>query len=448
MVAYTFHNTTCFDKESPAISFVGRHNSGKTTLIEQIVAKLVECGYDIGTIKHHGHKGFDIDIPGKDSYRHMQAGSSDTIIVAPDKMARITHLHQEPSCDQLVSTMPNHDLVIVEGFRKSGLETIEVMRKGNTADEECTELFYYGAQHALSPELDITQIRRELVQSERFQNEAPSVQETLLHQALLNAQQQLEKMPQASTVALATNIEQAHKAAELYDIPSFDINDYEGIVEFLIRHYVRPRLSVVIQAGGESKRMKQSKALVEFMGRPLLCHMIERLAPIADRLLITTNEAERLSFVHNLYPQMNIELLPDIYPMRGALPGIASALSGAKTPLVALVACDMVFVSAHLLAHEAALTHKLHVDAVVPVNKHGFEPFHAVYRRNECLRAVTAALKEGKHRAQELITRVNTYQLTPQEARAIEPYGGYFMNANTPEELAQLEERYRSLYDE
>lgn len=447
-MAHTSYNTPPFDKESPAISFVGRHNSGKTTLIEQLIAKLVARGYDIGTIKHHGHKGFDIDIPGKDSYRHMQAGSSDTIIIAPDKMARITHLRREPSCDQLVSTMPNHDLVIVEGFRKSGLETIEVMRKGNTADEECAELFLYGAQHALSPKLDIAQIRRELMHSTRFQNEPASAQETLLQQALLHAQQQLEKTPQASTVALASNIEHAHQAAELYGIPSFDINDYDAIVEFLIRHYVRPRLSVVIQAGGESKRMKQSKALVEFMGRPLICHMIERLAPVADKLLITTNEADRLSFVHNLYPQMNIILLPDIYPTRGALPGIASALSGTQTPLVALVACDMVFASAHLLAYEAALTHKRHVDAVVPVNKHGFEPFHAVYRRDVCLKAVTAALQEGKYRAQDLITRVDAYQLSPQEARAVEPYGGYFMNANTPEELAQLEARFRSLYEE
>lgn len=108
----------------------------------------------------------------------------------------------------------------------------------------------------------------------------------------------------------------------------------------------------------------------------------------------------------------------------------------------------MVFASAHLLAYEAALTHKRHVDAVVPVNKHGFEPFHAVYRRDVCLKAVTAALQDGKHRAQDLITRVDAYQLSPQEARAVEPYGGYFMNANTPEELAQLEARFRSLYEE
>ena len=55
---------------SPAVSVVGRHNSGKTTLVEAVIARLVADGLDIGSVKHHGHVGFDIDIPGKDSYRH------------------------------------------------------------------------------------------------------------------------------------------------------------------------------------------------------------------------------------------------------------------------------------------------------------------------------------------------------------------------------------------
>ncbi|MBD9215300.1 MAG: molybdopterin-guanine dinucleotide biosynthesis protein MobB, partial [Senegalimassilia anaerobia] len=55
---------------SPAVSIVGRHNSGKTTLIEKLIAELVGCGLDVGSVKHHSHVGFDIDIPGKDSWRH------------------------------------------------------------------------------------------------------------------------------------------------------------------------------------------------------------------------------------------------------------------------------------------------------------------------------------------------------------------------------------------
>ena len=63
-------------KPSPAVSFVGRQNSGKTTLLEKVIAELAAQGLSIGTLKHHGHSKFQIDIPGKDSYRHRAAGAS------------------------------------------------------------------------------------------------------------------------------------------------------------------------------------------------------------------------------------------------------------------------------------------------------------------------------------------------------------------------------------
>ena len=115
-------------KPSPAIAIVGRHNSGKTTLVESTIAELTRRGYDIGSVKHHGHKGFDIDYPGKDSYRHRAAGATETVIVAPDKMARVKTLEHDLECSEIVASMPNHDLVIVEGYRKSGLPCIEIMR--------------------------------------------------------------------------------------------------------------------------------------------------------------------------------------------------------------------------------------------------------------------------------------------------------------------------------
>ena len=59
---------------SPAVSFVRRHNSGKTTLIVKLIEELVARGHDVGSVKHHSHAGFTIDIPGKDSYRHRAAG--------------------------------------------------------------------------------------------------------------------------------------------------------------------------------------------------------------------------------------------------------------------------------------------------------------------------------------------------------------------------------------
>ena len=134
------------DIPSPAVAVVGRHNSGKTTLIERLIAELVGRGLDVGSIKHHSHRGFDIDIPGKDSYRHRAAGASETVIAAPGQVARIKTVEDEVECNELVCSMPNHDIIVVEGYRKSGLPTIEIMRSGNEADCRAARLFVKAAR--------------------------------------------------------------------------------------------------------------------------------------------------------------------------------------------------------------------------------------------------------------------------------------------------------------
>lgn len=146
---------------SPAVSIVGRHNSGKTTLIEKLIAELVDRGLDVGSVKHHSHVGFDIDIPGKDSWRHRHAGASETVIAAPGQMARIQTTDGEAECADIVASMPGHDVVIVEGYRKSGLPTIEIMRAGNKADARTAEVFAEGARKGWALGTDFTQFGRD-----------------------------------------------------------------------------------------------------------------------------------------------------------------------------------------------------------------------------------------------------------------------------------------------
>ena len=67
------------------LSIVGKSKSGKTTLVEKIIAELKRRNYRVATIKHHSHPGFEIDHPGKDSWRHAQAGSDHAVVAAPDK---------------------------------------------------------------------------------------------------------------------------------------------------------------------------------------------------------------------------------------------------------------------------------------------------------------------------------------------------------------------------
>lgn len=427
---------------SPAVAFVGRHNSGKTTLIERVIAELTARGFDVGSIKHHSHKGFDIDIPGKDSYRHRAAGATDTVIAAPGQVARISTVRGELECADILEGMPGHDIVVVEGYRKSGLPTIEIMRAGNEADAVVAQAFLEGAQAGASLGTDFIQAGRARLRAERERAaevgaSALSASDQDKHAADLRS-----KMPSGATIAVVTDIPAALEAARIYGIPAFGLDDIAPVCDFLVEHHVRRRITVAIQAGGESRRMGRSKATVPFAGRPLICRLVERLAPAADKMLITTNEAENLAFLHEQYPDLGIRLVPDICDHRGALPGIYSALRAAESEYVAIVACDMVCASSALVVREAALMAATMADVVVPVNKHGFEPFHALYRRSTCLPVVEAAVAAGEQRAQAIFDRVKVQPLPQSEVLKVEPMGGCFINVNTPEELRIMEKAF------
>lgn len=377
---------------SPAVAFVGRHNSGKTTLIVKVIAELTARGVNIGTVKHHGHVDFDIDIPGKDSYRHREAGSRDVVVVSPVRMARITELKREVECSDIVESMPDHDLVIVEGFRQSGLDVIEVMRDANERDAAAAD---------------------EFCASGTVRGGRP--------------------------IAVASDIARVHEAAAKLGVRAFGLDDVTGIVDFLQANYVRPRLTVAIQAGGESRRMGQSKASVPFLGEPLLTRIVQRVACVADELVITTNEASRLGFLGDVDLRCPVRLVPDDFDTRGSLRGLHTAFQAASMPLCAVVACDMVFASPKLIVAEATCAHAEHVDAVVPCNRNGYEPFHAVYRTKTCLAATEEALAQGRTRARDFfdLVRLRPF-LNAEVARAV-PERGCFVNVNTPEELARVE---------
>jgi len=416
------------DIPSPAVAVVGRHNSGKTTLVVKLIEELTARGRDVGSVKHHHRLGFEFDVPGKDSYRHRHAGATETVIAAPDQVARVKTISTELECAAIVKSMPGHDIVIVEGYRKSGLPTIEVMREANAADAAVAEAFSKGAAEGAPLGTDFIQKSRG---DRAFAYKEGSIEADLA-----------AKMPTANTIAVVTDIASAQEAASVYGIPHFHPDDVIGIVDFLEEFYVRPKVSVVIQAGGESRRMGQSKALVPFAGRPLICRLVERVGPVADELIITTNEGERLAFLLDDYPEFNIRLVPDLHDFRGALPGIHTALEAASNPYVAIVACDMLFASPRLIVAEAITLKESGADAVIPVNKHGYEPFHAIYRRAACLPAVVELLETGDKRAQSYFDRINVREFDQSEVLAAEPMGGCFINANTPDELHAFEEAF------
>lgn len=187
--------------------------------------------------------------------------------------------------------------------------------------------------------------------------------------------------------------------------------------------------------------MGKPKALVSFCGTPLVCRGLKRLGGIADQLIVTSNEPESLTFLCVEVTGDRLEVFGDIYDTRGALNGLYTALYYAQNPYVAVVACDMVFPSAELLKEEQLALINSNADAAVPKTSHGYEPFHAVYRRETCLPLVHEALKAGETRATGWYDKATIIEFSSQDVLDADPRGGSFVNVNTPEELEHIEQR-------
>lgn len=113
----------------PAVSFVARSGTGKTTLVTALISELKARGLKVGAIKHDAHK-FNIDHPGKDSYRFTAAGADNMLISSSSKLAFIKQQQQPPQIEELIHEyFSDVDIVLVEGFKLLGLPKIEVYRQ-------------------------------------------------------------------------------------------------------------------------------------------------------------------------------------------------------------------------------------------------------------------------------------------------------------------------------
>jgi molybdopterin-guanine dinucleotide biosynthesis protein A len=214
---------------------------------------------------------------------------------------------------------------------------------------------------------------------------------------------------------------------------------------------IHQMLTVCIQAGGESSRMGEDKALKTFLGRPLIQRVIERLSSIADEVIVTTNRPEDYAFLNTSTRPFGqsghglpLSFRPDLKPGRGALGGLYTAIASAKYPLVAVVACDMPFASATLLEAESSLLLEEEVDVVIPKSEEGYEPLHAVYRRETCLPAIESAIEADQWKVISWFPQVKVRILTSDESKRYDLSGLAFWNVNTPEEFSKAEEIARS----
>jgi len=178
--------------------------------------------------------------------------------------------------------------------------------------------------------------------------------------------------------------------------------------------------------------MGEDKALKPFLGRPLIQRVIDRINPIADEILVTTNRPEDYAF-------LNLRLIADLIPNRGALGGLYTALASATGDQVAVVACDMPFVSSTLIETASRLMVEEEADVVIAESSEGMEPLHAVYRRMTCVPAIEEAIAADKWKVISWFPQVKVRVLKPDEIKALDPSGLCFWNLNTPEEFAEAE---------
>lgn len=119
---------------APMVSFVAPSGTGKTTLLEGVIAELKRRGHRVGAIKHDAHR-IELDTEGKDSWRLRKAGAESTMLMGRNQLAWFGEDNETPSLEQIAALLfADCALILVEGFRSAGLETVVVSRPDHTDD--------------------------------------------------------------------------------------------------------------------------------------------------------------------------------------------------------------------------------------------------------------------------------------------------------------------------
>jgi molybdopterin-guanine dinucleotide biosynthesis protein B len=112
----------------PVVSVVGNSGAGKTTFLEKMIPEMINRGLKVGTIKHHVHGLFEMDTPGKDSWRHKRAGASTTVISSPHRIGMVMDVEYDHSLDELMSFFNGMDIILTEGYKQDHKLKLEIFR--------------------------------------------------------------------------------------------------------------------------------------------------------------------------------------------------------------------------------------------------------------------------------------------------------------------------------
>jgi molybdopterin-guanine dinucleotide biosynthesis protein A len=190
-------------------------------------------------------------------------------------------------------------------------------------------------------------------------------------------------------------------------------------------------VSVVILAGGQSRRLGRDKSLLELAGQPLLQRVATRLAPLSDDLIVVANDPDR-------YVALNLpaRFVADRVQGMGSLMGIYSGLCAARHPQALLVACDMPFLNVALLRYMIPLAGGY--DVVIPRLDGMLEPLHAIYGKT-CLSHMAGLLGRREKKITAFFEKVLVRYVEKDEIDRFDPKHLSFLNVNQPEDWRQVQ---------
>ncbi|MBR5572562.1 MAG: molybdopterin-guanine dinucleotide biosynthesis protein B [Oscillospiraceae bacterium] len=345
--------------EAFVLAVCGEKNTGKTTLVEKLVAALTGRGLRVATIKHDGHE-FSADAAGTDSYRHRAAGAYASAVFDGEKWM-VVKSQPQVAAEDLTALFPEADIILLEGCKGSTYPKVQML----TA-EKC-DLVCNGE----------------------------------------------------NLVAFASD----GTASPVEGVPCYGRDDIEAMVSLVLREkYIRSALSMIVLAGGLSRRMGRDKADLPYGGETFLEHQIAlgRGLGISD-ILVSGYRGERCS----------VPVVEDTFSQRGPLGGLESALRRAAHTKCLVLTVDMPCL--HTAVLRALIGKSMESTAPVTVLRHGdkVEPLLAVYDRR-LADEIRLALEQGRGAVMALLEQVGYAEYVCAD-------DGMFDNINTQREYAALE---------
>jgi len=192
-------------------------------------------------------------------------------------------------------------------------------------------------------------------------------------------------------------------------------------------------IAIVIQAGGQSSRMGQNKALLDLNGKTIIEHTLDQISALSDDHNIISDDPQLYSFLPNT------RVITDLFPGRGPLGGLVTAFVSVTHPYLVMCACDMPFASQELFKLELEILVDEQLDVVLPQLHNRPEPLHAVYRRQACLQPAQNVFLQGGRKIIDWFPQVRVKILDDAMVGKIDPLGRAFFNINTPEDYAKAQ---------